>query len=100
MTEPTWAADPNHRKKLLTGELHGFADKVVAEKLTMTKMDALRIGKNYGYFIRSLPRLPNVDEQQQAGKAVLDHHFDKHDNCGTWCVDGNDAIPFKRRISL
>ena len=82
--EPTFAADPNHRKKLLTGELRKFAEKVVKERYTMTKMDASRIGKNYGYMIRSLARMPKA-AHQDASKAVLYHHFDEHKYCGAWC---------------
>ena len=85
MEEPLWAADPNHRKKLLTGELAALCIQLVDKKITMTKMDALRIGKNYGYFIRSIPRANDLQASLKGGKAVLDHHFDVHDNCGLWC---------------
>jgi hypothetical protein len=82
--EPLFVADPNHRRKVLTGELVALADEKVAVKETMTKMDSTRIGKNFGYFIRALPRM---DECQyiDAARAVIEHHFDDHTYCGQWC---------------
>ena len=84
MPEPTFVADPNHRRKVLTGELITLADAKVAMKETMTKMDSSRIGKNFAYMIRSLPRLQE-DQFEDAAKAVLEHHFDEHQYCGPWC---------------
>jgi hypothetical protein len=82
--EPLFVADPNHRRKVLTGELVQLADEVVAKKETMTKMDSTRIGKNFGYFIRALPRMEE-DEYIDAARAVIEHHFDDHKYCGNWC---------------
>jgi hypothetical protein len=82
--EPKFLADPNHRRKVWTGDLIQLANGKVADKFTMTKMDATRLGKNYGYMIRALHRIP-VDKYEDAGKAVLEHHFDNHDYCGPWC---------------
>ena len=48
--EPLCTSDPNHRQKQLTGELLELSMKRVKERLTMTKMDVKRIGKNFGYF--------------------------------------------------
>lgn len=39
MPEPTCVADPNHRKKLVTGDLLKLAASKKAVNLTMTKMD-------------------------------------------------------------
>jgi hypothetical protein len=82
--EPNFVADPNHRRKVLTGELIGLAMSKVADRQTMTRMDATRIGKSYGYMIRQLKNLPE-EQYCAAGKAVLDHHFDDHRGCGPWC---------------
>jgi hypothetical protein len=82
--EPGFLADPNHRRKVWTGELIQMANGVVKDKFTITKMDATRLGKNYGYMIRTLHRIP-VDQYEDAGKAVIEHHFDNHDYCGPWC---------------
>lgn len=83
--QPRFVSDPNHRKKILTGELRALATLKVADKMTMTKMDAIRIGKNFGYMIRGLgdrPKEKHVDD----AKAVLEHHFDEHKRCGNWCL--------------
>ena len=50
----------------------------------MTKMDAKRIVKNFGYMAKSLPQM-NECHFCTAGKAVLEHHFDNHEYCGAWC---------------
>jgi hypothetical protein len=100
--EPFFVADPNHRRKVLTGELLALAKSTVSVKCTMTKMDATRIGKNFSYMIRQLPRLQET-EYEAAGKAVLDHHFDSHQYCGAWCRRKNlastdPALQEKRRF--
>lgn len=82
--EPNFLADPNHRRKVWTGELITMANGKASEKFTMTKMDATRLGKNYGYMIRTLHRIP-LEKYEDAGKAVLEHHFDNHEYCGPWC---------------
>jgi hypothetical protein len=69
--EPYFVADPNHRKKVLTGDLYNFATAKVSVKGTMTKMDATRIGKNFAYMIRQLPSMPE-EQYLTAGKAVFD----------------------------
>lgn len=83
--EPRFVSDPNHRKKILTGELRALAKLKVAHKMTMTKMDAIRLGKNFGYMIRALPNRPK-DKHVDDAKAVLEHHFDEHKWCGDWCL--------------
>lgn len=50
----------------------------------MTIMDSIRLGKNFGYMVRSLRTLPE-DKHADAAKAVIDHHFDHHTYCGPWC---------------
>jgi hypothetical protein len=82
--EPMFVADPNHRKKVLTKDLRALAQKSAAERHNMSSMDMTRIGKNYGYMIRGLKRL-SEDKFLDAGKAVVEHHFDNHEYCGGWC---------------
>jgi hypothetical protein len=82
--EPKFLADPNHRRKVWTRELIMLANGRASEKFTMTEMDATRLGKNYGYMIRTLHRIP-IEQYEDAGKAVIEHHFDNHDYCGPWC---------------
>jgi hypothetical protein len=82
--EPSIRSDPNHRRKQLTGELYDLLSKGVQEKQTMTKMDVKRLGKNFGYMARSLPKL-QPEQYCLTAKAVLEHHFDNHMHCGEWC---------------
>jgi hypothetical protein len=82
--EPLFVADPNHRKKVLTGEFMKILNDKVANKFTFTKVDATRIGKNFAYMVRQLPKMQE-EEYETAGKAVLAHHFDNHEFCGPWC---------------
>jgi hypothetical protein len=79
-----FVSDPNHRGKLLTGELIALDKATVKEKLTMTRMDSTRIGKNFKYMTKTLRSTP-PEEWVTTASAVLDHHFDRHDNCGSWC---------------
>jgi hypothetical protein len=65
-------------------ELIQMANGKVQDKFTMTKMDATQLGKNYGYMIWTLHRLP-TDKYEDAGKAVIEHQFDNHEYCGPWC---------------
>jgi len=41
ISEPTFLADPNHRKKSLANVLHGLESLKSDQKMTMTKMDVL-----------------------------------------------------------
>jgi hypothetical protein len=82
--EPVFVADPNHRVKVLTGELYNLESQTVANRFTMTKMDSSRIGKNFGYMVRTLPKLLEC-QYLDAAKAVIEHHFDEHKYCGEWC---------------
>jgi hypothetical protein len=52
--EPEFVADPNHRRKGLTGELIKLDKSNNDKRFTMTRMDLTRIGKNFGYMARTL----------------------------------------------
>jgi hypothetical protein len=82
--EPEFVADPNHRRKGLHGELIKLDLAKVSEKMTMTRMDSTRIAKNFGYMARTLKNRPEA-EFVKAATACLEHHFDCHANCDTWC---------------
>ena len=79
-----FVSDPNHCKKLLTGELLLLVKATANKKLTMMKMDMIQIGENFAYTVRQLPRLME-DQYALAGLATLEHHFNTHDYCGNWC---------------
>jgi hypothetical protein len=83
--EPTWVHDPNHRRRVMTGDLHRVLASGVKNKFTMTKMDITRLAKNYGYMVHSLNLSMSDEAMTAAGKAVLEHHFDNHEFCGDWC---------------
>jgi hypothetical protein len=86
--EPWFVADPNHRRKGLTGELIKMDKSNNDKRCTMTRMDSTRIGKNFGYMARTLKDRPHC-EFIAAATSVLDHHFDIHDQCGPWCKRKN-----------
>jgi hypothetical protein len=86
--EPWFVADPNHRRKGLTGELIKLDKSTNDKRFTMTRMDSTRIGKNFGYMARTLKDRPTC-EFIPAATSVLDHHFDIHEQCGTWCKRKN-----------
>jgi hypothetical protein len=92
--EPKFVADPNHRRKVLTGELIQLSLAKVADHCTMTRMDSTRLGKGFGYMIRALPNMQQC-QYIAAAKAVLEHHFDNHDNC-LWTLVPEEATNSRR----
>jgi hypothetical protein len=52
--EPFFVADPNHRRKVLSGDLIKLDSANVSMKFTMTRMDTVRLAKNSGYMARTL----------------------------------------------
>jgi len=86
MPEPSFDADPNHRKKLVGKVLWGLAKKKVDEKKTMTKCDAMRLQRCYLFMARQLKYKTTDDDMLKSAQAVLEHHFDNHAHCGDWCV--------------
>jgi hypothetical protein len=95
--EPMFVADPNHRRKGLTGELIKLDMSVVKVKQTMTRMDSTRIGKNFCYMARSLKDRP-PNEYVAVAKAVLEHHFENHEYCGAWCTRQHESMEQRKRI--
>jgi hypothetical protein len=95
--EPLFVADPNHRRKGITGELIKLDMAKVDIKNTMTRMDSTRIGKNFGYMARTLKGIPE-DQYEDKAQAVLEHHFDNHEYCGDWCKRKNET-PQQRKTA-
>ena len=94
MPEPQFLADPNHRRKTLANELYALEklgkqpDKKDPKKkwnLTMTKMDVLRLSKNFAFMSKTLKNKTSDQEMLDSSKAVIEHHFDNHEYCGEWC---------------
>ena len=84
MPEPSFLADPNHRKKTWKNSLYSLEKLTVANKKTMTKLDVLRLGTNFAFMVRTLPGKTD-EEMLTASKAIIEHHFDNHEFCGEWC---------------
>ena len=76
---------------MLTGDLRKLQQATGGKNKTCSKMDVSRIGKNFGYFVRLLQRMPR-EEYVEASKAVLEHHFDNHEHCGDWCIRKNQSL--------
>ena len=84
MPEPTFVADPNHRKKTFGKELYKLEGLNADSKEGMTKMDVLRLTTNFAYMVRTLPSMDR-STWKGASNAVIEHHFDNHEHCGDWC---------------
>ena len=83
--EPKFVSDPNHRRKGLTGECIKLDLKTKSTNLTMTRNDSVRIGKNFACVARQIHKMEE-SEWDDAGRAVLEHHFGNHQYCGAWCL--------------
>jgi hypothetical protein len=94
--EPCFVADPNHRRKGLTGELVKMDKSNNNKRFTMTCMDSTRVGKNFGYMACTLKDHPQC-EFISVATAVLDHHFDVHDHCGAWCKRQHETEEQQKR---
>jgi hypothetical protein len=82
--QPTFLADPAHRKKTFKNRLYALKGKGVALSHGMEDGDILRLQLYFIYFVRQLRDLPE-DEWTTKARAVLEHHFDVHEFCGDWC---------------
>ena len=85
MNEPPFLNDPNHRKKTLKGDLHKQLRKKKADRESLTRCDILRVSTNFAYMVRTLHLKTSDGDILNAGKAVVEHHFDNHQCCGNWC---------------
>jgi len=84
MPEPTFFADPNHRKKTWKKTLYQMLHSTKKSNMTIAHMDVLRLGTNFAHMVRTLHG--KTDEAMlTASKAVIEHHFDCHTHCGDWC---------------
>ena len=87
MKPPTFLADPNHRVKVFGKHLFELAraSKGVSEIDTSL---AQRLKEYWGKALSGIKSLdPDKDREEiiRRGKAPLDHLFDEHNNCGSWC---------------
>jgi len=84
MPEPGFCADPNHRKKTWKKSLCQLLMSVTAKRMTMSHMDVLCLSTNFACIVRALPGKSDA-EMMKSAKAVIEHHFDCHNHCGSWC---------------
>jgi hypothetical protein len=82
--EPTWLNDPSHRGKTLAGDLRSIEKQPKAISKGINKVDCIKLQCNFGYMVKQLKDSPESEWENKA-KAVLEHHFDNHDFCGSWC---------------
>jgi hypothetical protein len=86
-TTPTFLADLKHRIKCLAKPVFGLAS--LSKKISrVTRADALRIKRNYAWYLKSCIQSKQCDFKQfQDGcKASLHHHFGEHHWCSSdWC---------------
>jgi len=83
--EPEFLADPNHRKKTLKGVLYKHLKTKTKERCGLTRCDVMRVTTNFCYMVRSLQQCTTDEQILNAGKAVVEHHFDNHEHCGSFC---------------
>ena len=81
ITEPTFLADPSHRVKVVSRQFYDMNIKPISKG----KMIAKRMKKNWGYML-SQNRNSTMKEFLSAAKAPLEHMFDNHMFCGSWCA--------------
>ena len=67
--------------------------------LTMVKMDARQLSKNFAFMARKLKYCVSDAEIVDCGKAVLEHHFDNHQYCGKWCRRKDETPEIRKKKS-
>jgi hypothetical protein len=82
--QPDFLGDPNHRVKTVCNSIKTLQKKNAKDTAGCLEIDTLRISKNFAYFVRTLSMVPEED-WGRCSVSVIDHHFDKHDNCGAFC---------------
>lgn len=64
--------------------MYGLAAKKLDISKGVNKVDAMKLKKNYGYFLKQVVDL-DQSKWVDAARAVLEHHFENHSFCGEWC---------------
>jgi hypothetical protein len=83
--EPTWLNDPSHRGKTLAGDLRSIEKQPKAISKGINKVDCIKVQSNFGCMIKQLKDAPESEWECKA-TCVLEHHFDNHEHCGSWCL--------------
>jgi len=104
MPEPRFLADPAHQKKTFRNHVCTLKNghdpttanlktrtgtkkrmSLMGTPLGFTEIDMLRLSRNFACMFRQLKGIP-WSKWEDAGKAVVEHHFDKHKFCGDFCM--------------
>ena len=82
--EPTFMADPGHRKKSVAKHFYKLATANVGTS-RVTKGMAKRLKKNWGYMVKQ-NKGKTIEEFIEGAKAPLEHLFGNHTHCKVqWC---------------
>jgi len=81
--EPGWLADPTHRTKVVAKRFFEIQKKGKGYS-TITKADCLHMKKYYGYFLKQNQN-KTYEKMLAASNTPLEHLFDNHAFCGSWC---------------
>eukprot|EP00978_Attheya_sp_CCMP212_P046673 scaffold404577_cov71-Attheya_sp.AAC.2 len=86
MIVPRLCADPSHRKKVFRNALYALKEKTKSKPLDerCTDKDIMKVSTYWAYMIRQNANKP-FEELVAASKSVLEHHFNNHEFCGSWC---------------
>ena len=76
-------SDRNHRVRTIARELFILGRKKLADCIGTTH-DAERMKRNLSYSIR-MNCSKELSDLEHGVKSVLEHHFNNHEFCGTWC---------------
>jgi hypothetical protein len=80
-------ADLTHRIRCFGKYVFGLANSPVSVS-TCTMVDAYRLKRNFGYWLMSYNK-EQFDIFQMKSKAVVEHHFNNHVHCDSWCTMKN-----------
>jgi hypothetical protein len=76
-------ADLMHRIRSFGKYVFGLANAPKSTS-TCTMVDAYRLKRNFGYWLLSYCQ-KDFDIFLDKSKAVVEHHFNNHENCDDWC---------------
>jgi hypothetical protein len=83
-------ADLMHRIRSFGKYVFGLANAPNSTS-TCTMVDAYRLKRNFGYWLLSYCQ-KEFDIFSDKSKAVVEHHFNNHENCDDWCsMKGADS---------
>ena len=77
---PSFLAYPSHRVKVVAKHIFSIVNDGKAHKCVCTKVDAIRLKKDWGYMIKK-NRSKHLEELRQASKFPLEHMFNNHVKC-------------------